>query len=629
MERKILLICVLMATCIYGQTVVIPDANFKTYLVSNTNINTNGDNEIQVSEAEAYVGAIIPMGLGISTLQGIEAFKNISSLYCNNNLLTSLDISKNTALKTLNCTDNLLTNLDVSKNTMLEFLNISSNHIEIVNIGENNVLESIYASNNKLRSIDISKNKAIKTINIAQNYLTKLDLRQNIALSEININNNLISAIDLNQNTLLKQIDCYNNRLTRIDISNNAVLQKLYCSNNLLLVLNLRNGNMSNLTSMDVSNNPDLACIEVDDVSLANDYVSQYIWHKDVTANFNLSCPSPELVDIPDFNFKIFLLDSPEININNDGEIQRWEAEAVVELIDCRNLNITNLKGIEAFINLKKLSCFGNDLTSIDLSKNTALTHLLCHNNQITNIDLSKNFLLEDLEIGNNKLSNIDLSKNTALQFIGVGFNKLTSLDINKNISLGALDCRNNQLVNLDVSLNTLLEVLVCYDNQITSLDLRKNTALIGLDCKNNQLTKLNLKNTNNDKLDGMNATNNPSLSCIQVDNVAHANSYTTSGDWVKDTFASYNEDCSAVLSANEAANVGVKIYPNPVQQTLNILSSKKISEIEIYNFEGKRVMKVNSENVNMIDVKQLPAGAYLLKVITNNKTITTKFLKK
>ena len=34
-----------------GQNVNIPDANFKAYLVANSLINTNGDTEVQISEA--------------------------------------------------------------------------------------------------------------------------------------------------------------------------------------------------------------------------------------------------------------------------------------------------------------------------------------------------------------------------------------------------------------------------------------------------------------------------------------------------------------------------------------------------------------------------------------------------
>ena len=49
--KKLLLIFIALPMIGFGQNVNIPDANFKAYLVGNTAINTNGDSEIQVSEA--------------------------------------------------------------------------------------------------------------------------------------------------------------------------------------------------------------------------------------------------------------------------------------------------------------------------------------------------------------------------------------------------------------------------------------------------------------------------------------------------------------------------------------------------------------------------------------------------
>ena len=40
----------------FGQNVNIPDTNFKAFLVGDTAINTNGDTEIQVSEANIFSG---------------------------------------------------------------------------------------------------------------------------------------------------------------------------------------------------------------------------------------------------------------------------------------------------------------------------------------------------------------------------------------------------------------------------------------------------------------------------------------------------------------------------------------------------------------------------------------------
>jgi len=47
-------------------------------------------------------------------------------LYCEENLLTNMDVSNNPALLHLDCGSNSLTRLDVSKNTALEYLVLKS-----------------------------------------------------------------------------------------------------------------------------------------------------------------------------------------------------------------------------------------------------------------------------------------------------------------------------------------------------------------------------------------------------------------------------------------------------------------------------------------------------------------------
>jgi Leucine-rich repeat (LRR) protein len=114
------------------------------------------------------------------------------------------------------------------------------------------------------------------------------------------------------------------------------------------------------------------------------------------------------------------------------------------------------------------LRCFSSGLTTLDISKNTALTDISCTNNQLSTLDVSKNTALTDISCSRNQLSVLDVSKNTALT---------------------SLDCYNNQLSALDVSKNTALTSLYCNDNQLTALDVSKNTALRKLSCYNNQLS--------------------------------------------------------------------------------------------------------------------------------------------
>jgi hypothetical protein len=92
-----------------------------------------------------------------------------------------------------------------------------------------------------------------------------------------------------------------------------------------------------------------------------------------------------------------------------------------------------------------------------------------------------------------------------------------------------------------------------------------------------------------------------------------------------------YNADLSAVneLKINE---VEVLVYPNPVQDQLNIrLTNSNYSYLNfrLYDASGKAVL-TKSENVSyssnyQLDVSHLTAGLYLLKITSNEKTITKK----
>ena len=204
--------------------------------------------------------------------------------------------------------------------------------------------------------------------------------------------------------------------------------------------------------------------------------------------------PSDMTKAFPDEIFRGYVI--LKFDSDNNGIISEEEA-LNVKKIDVKNKRISSLEGIQYFSNLENLNCSWNELTSLDVSKNTALTELVCDYNQLTALDVSKNTALTHLECNNNQLTSLDVSKNTALTKLLCRDNQLTSLDISKNTALTDLDCYSNRLTSLDVSKNTALTYLVCNVNELTSLDVSKNTALTELSCDSNQLTTLDVsKNT-------------------------------------------------------------------------------------------------------------------------------------
>ena len=248
----------------FGQ-VYIPDANFKAYLVGNSAINTNGDSEIQVSEATAFNGAIECQTLFISDLTGIENFTALTDLSCDNNQLISLDVSANTALTDLHCGYNQLTSLDLITNVALDDLTCWNNQLTSLDISGATALTKLNCDNNQLTSLDVSNNTALTSLFSSDNQLTNLDLNQNTFLVVLYCNGNQIISINTGSNTALTEFDCHNNLLTSLDVSNNTTLIYLWCNNNLLTSLDVRNGNNTNFIYFDTQDNPNLTCIDVDD----------------------------------------------------------------------------------------------------------------------------------------------------------------------------------------------------------------------------------------------------------------------------------------------------------------------------------------------------------------------------
>ena len=115
-----------IATFGFGQTTYVPDDNFEQALIDFgyddvlddyvLTANISGVEDLNVMEKE------------ISDLTGIEDFTALDYLNCQQNQLTSLDVSANTALTILKCYSNQLTSLDVSANTALTKLHCYANH---------------------------------------------------------------------------------------------------------------------------------------------------------------------------------------------------------------------------------------------------------------------------------------------------------------------------------------------------------------------------------------------------------------------------------------------------------------------------------------------------------------------
>ena len=130
--------------------------------------------------------------------------------------------------------------------------------------------------------------------------------------------------------------------------------------------------------------------------------------------------------------------DTDDNNILSDTEI------AAVKEIDCKGRAITNLKGIEYFTALEYLYCYDNELTELDLSRNTKLKELNCSTNRLTVLDLSQNPKLKRVICSDNALTALDLSHNPEMEDVNCSDNALTALNLSSNSKLTNLNASGN-----------------------------------------------------------------------------------------------------------------------------------------------------------------------------------------
>ncbi|TDW46409.1 gliding motility-associated-like protein [Flavobacterium sp. 270] len=300
----------------FAQYTAIPDPNFEQALIDLGIDSGVIDHQVLTANAANVKILSIP-GRGIFDLSGIEAFTKLElldlglsdnnnpfiknkipslnlsnnlllrSLDCGYNELTTLDVTKNTALEVLVVENNQLSSLDVSQNILLVSLFCSNNNLTALDVTKNTSLVGLSCTSNKISTLDVSKNIFLRDFSCASNNLSNIDVSANVNLDYFNILANHLTSLDVTKNTKLSVLNCRFNQLKSLDISTNTNLFNFWCDSNQLTYLNLKNGQNSKLTALDLKNNPALTCVLVDNVSYSNTNWSTF---KDASASYSNNC---------------------------------------------------------------------------------------------------------------------------------------------------------------------------------------------------------------------------------------------------------------------------------------------------------------------------------------------------
>ena len=81
-------------------------------------------------------------------------------------------------------------------------------------------------------------------------------------------------------------------------------------------------------------------------------------------------------------------------------------------------------------------------------------------------------------------------------------------------------------------------------------------------------------------------------------------------------------------VSINDNLLTGVSVYPTMVSNTLNI-SGVTDGEVTVFDLTGTRVAATTVTTGNTaIDFSHVASGAYIVKVVSGNKSYSTKIIK-
>jgi Leucine-rich repeat (LRR) protein len=321
-----------------------------------------------------------------------------------------------------------------------------------------------------------------------------------------------------------------------------------------------------------------------------------------------------QVVNIPDSNFKSYLIQYSGADTNNDGEIQVSEATNFTGNMEPDGFNITDLTGIQAFTNITYLDAGSNLLSTIDVSQNLALTHLDVALNNLSTIDVSLISGLTYLDVFGNNLSTLNVSTNPSLTFLDCTLNSnLNAINQNApnvgvnftyNPVLEYFDFRYTGFTNLSIYNHNSLTEIYC-DNSLLldSVTLVNLSALTTFSCKNsplfNSLDLVNLSalttlNCSNTSIASVPTNQLPALENLQCDNNPNLTSL----------------DCSTnnSLINVDASDCNLNSISLPNSITNLNCSSNNLSSIDLNGSPSLSILDCSDNNLNSLNTSFSPS---------------------
>ena len=486
---------------------------------------------------------------------------------------------------------------------------LSSNGIETLIIGSA-PLRVLWCYDNNLSALDLSRCSTIEDLDCAFNNISSLDVSGLQYLTKLMCHDNSLTGLDVSANPELTYLWCWNNAFGTLDISRcpklvNAVNygSKEFFTDHVSLFdqeaeLSLSpdtilfGGSAQAGIPLDEAHFPDKNFRDAVHFAADTDF-DGILTDNEIAALSYFDCSALEISSLAGVNY-LTGLSVLRCRINHLTELDVSGLSNLIEL-DCSYNRIGSLD-LSGNPMLMRLRAVNNGLNELNISTNTMLRHLWCWFNNIPTLDLRSNPTLSNLVVygiterygggtggyydDNGEYHEVEIPSYTCyydkgetcdlsvddtvelLSFAVLPINEenfpdaafrgyVMDFDEDRDTALSkeeiaavleinvsdmgikslkglenftaveSLDCARNELTALDISANTALNSLNCSENSLTNLDTSRNPALHTLDCSHNHLE--NVRFSNNYELESLDCRHNSlkTINLVDCDTIA------------------------------------------------------------------------------------------------------------
>ena len=337
--------------------------------------------------------------------------------------------------------------------------------------------------------------------------------------------------------------------------------------------------------------------------------------------------------------------------------------------LNIANSKITNLAGLEHFINLQSLNASDNQIANLaPLPTLPKLVHLNLSDNQIRDITaLNGQTRLRNLNVSNNLLTKLTFDNLPTVRTLNASDNNITRVSLTELPSLAAISnlSSNSSALNLDnnpiqhlklAGLTNLTTINLNNYPQLTTLKLSAAPEIQSIQISNNKLTRLALAdlpelvslNADNNLLSSVELTQLPKLGSLRLNDnqltelalndFPSLYNVTLQGNALETLVLTNLASIRRLYTTRPSGSSGVVVHDNPIKSltvanlpTLTLIrwnrlgddwqDSQRLQTINLTGLPELTSLEIAGNQLTQLDIAELPklAGLY-----ANNNHITS-----